>query len=118
MAIDNTHIRPGRRVRVLQQIPHTVDPAWTSAVEGVVTRFRQAKTGSWFAHARDDRLWLDRLELRKDDGELVTLVLDQYSVVEPLDSVESDAATDPDPEASETFTPPPVTPLSETSATP
>jgi hypothetical protein len=30
-------------------------------------------------------LWLDRLELRRPDGELVTLNLDQYSLIEPLD---------------------------------
>ena len=88
MVIDSALVQLGRRLRVMQQMPHTVEKAWTNTVEGVVTRFRQAKTGSWYAHARDDRLWLDRLELRKDDGELVTLVLDQYSVIEPADEAE------------------------------
>jgi len=55
-------------------------------VEGVITRFQQAKTGSWFAHARDDQLWLDRLELRLDDGELVVLILDQYTVIETTEA--------------------------------
>jgi hypothetical protein len=76
-------IRPGTRVRVTQQMPLR-DEAWSSQIEGVVTRYRQAKTGSWFAHARDDRLWLDRLELRADDGELTTLNLDQYTVIEEI----------------------------------
>ena len=58
---------------------HTV---WSTTVEGTVVRWRQARTGSWFAHAKDDKLWLDRLELRRDDGELVTLNLDHYSLVE------------------------------------
>ena len=40
------------------------DQVWTNCVEGVITRYQQSKTGSWFAHARDDQLWLDRLELR------------------------------------------------------
>jgi len=85
MAIHSSQCTPGRRVRVTQQIPR-IDGTWTNTIEGVVSRFRQAKTGSWYAHARDDKLWLDRLELRKDDGELVTLVLDQYSVIELLDA--------------------------------
>ena len=51
----------------------------------MVTRYRQAKTGSWFAHAKDDQLWLDRLELRLDDGEITVLNLDQYSVIEEVD---------------------------------
>ena len=73
---------PGARVRVTQQLPHR-DRSWTNTVEGVITRYQQAKTGSWFAHAKDDQLWLDRLELRLDDGELVVLNLDQYTVIEP-----------------------------------
>ncbi|MFO0827533.1 MAG: hypothetical protein U0572_05225 [Phycisphaerales bacterium] len=83
MAIETVVFRPGTRVRVTQQVPH-VECVWTTTVEGTVVRFRQAKTGSWFAHSHDDKLWLDRLELRKDDGELVTLNLDHYSVIEPL----------------------------------
>ena len=74
--------RPGQRVRVVQQMPHR-DQTWTNTVEGMITRFQQSKTGSWFAHAKDDHLWLDRLELQLDDGELVILNLDQYTVIEP-----------------------------------
>ncbi|MBX3315584.1 MAG: hypothetical protein KF902_01830 [Phycisphaeraceae bacterium] len=45
-------------------------------------RFGQATTGSWFAHSKDKKLWLDRLELKKDDGEIVVVNLDRYSRVE------------------------------------
>lgn len=72
---------PGSRVRVTQQIPFGKG-ARTVTVEGVVLRYGQQKTGSWFAHAKDDKLWLDRLEIRRDDGEIVVCNLDQYSVVE------------------------------------
>jgi hypothetical protein len=72
---------PGTRVKVTQQLPQR-DRSWANAVEGVITRYQQAKTGSWYAHAKDDQLWLDRLELERDDGELVILNLDQYSVIE------------------------------------
>ena len=51
-------------------------------VESVVQRFGQATTGSWFAHSKDKKLWLDRLELKKDDGEIVVVNLDRYSRVE------------------------------------
>ena len=75
-------IKPGARVRVTQQIPGR-DYTWTSEVRGTVVDFQQKQTGSWFAHAKDDQLWLDRMEIRLDDGELVTLNLDQYTVIEP-----------------------------------
>jgi hypothetical protein len=74
---------PGARVRVTQQNPRLTGNLVTT-VEGVVVRFEQEKTGSWFAHAADHKLWLDRLILRKEDGEMVKLNLDQYSRVEVL----------------------------------
>jgi hypothetical protein len=83
MALATTLYQPGKRVRVTQQLPHR-DATWSSQVEGVITRYRQAKTGSWFAHAKDDQLWLDRLELRLDDGEITVLNLDQYTQIEEL----------------------------------
>lgn len=72
---------PGARVKVTQQIAarHYALPA---VVRGTVIRYGQKETGSWFAHSKDDRLWLDRLVLRKDDGEITTLNLDDYSHVE------------------------------------
>ena len=83
MALETPVLAPGTRIRVTQQMPQT-HTVWSTAVEGTVVRWRQARTGSWFAHGRDVKLWLDRLELRRPDGELVTLNLDQYSLVEPL----------------------------------
>lgn len=72
---------PGMRVRVTQQIPFG-RATTTTSVEGRVMRFGQQKTGSWFAHSKDDKLWLDRIELKKDDGELVVCNLDEFSRVE------------------------------------
>jgi hypothetical protein len=74
-------LTPGAKVKVIQQIPAR-DYALSTEVRGTVVRFGQNKTGSWYAHAKDDKLWLDRLVLRKDDGELTTLNLDEYSRVE------------------------------------
>jgi len=83
MSIETLAFAPGTRVQVTQQLP-AVRRVDTTTVEGTVLRYRQSKTGSWFAHGKDDKVWLDRLELRRDDGELVTLNLDQWSLVEPL----------------------------------
>lgn len=82
--VDTTnHFEPGQRVVVTQQIPQRHE-VWTATVEGSVQRFEQKKTGSWFTHAKDKKLWLDRLTLRKDDGEIVVCVLDRYTRVQIL----------------------------------
>ncbi|WP_432799186.1 hypothetical protein [Poriferisphaera sp. WC338] len=71
----------GQRVAVTKQIPRKLEN-WNTTVEGTIEKFEQQKTGSWFAHSKDDKLWLDRLVLRKDDGEIVVCNLDQYTRVE------------------------------------
>lgn len=79
----------GAQVRVTQQIAarhYTL----TSEVSGTIVSYEQKQTGSWYAHSKDDKLWLDRLTLRKNDGELITLNLDEYSHIEILSA--SDAA--------------------------
>ncbi len=74
-------LREGQRLRVTQQVPRQNGNV-TSTVEGTLIRFEQQKTGSWFAHSKDGKLWLDRLELRKDDGELISMNVDQFTRVE------------------------------------
>lgn len=77
-------LQPGMRVRVTQQVVFHSKPL-TSTVEGVVEAFGQQKTGSWFAHSEDKKLWIDRLRLRLDDGELVYVNLDHLSRVEVVE---------------------------------
>lgn len=79
--MDQMTFQPGQRVRVTQQIPRQ-SGSQAVTVEGTIVAFETGKTGSWFAHAKDHKLWLERVELRKDDGEKVILNLDQYSRIE------------------------------------
>ena len=88
-----TDLPLGARVKVTQQIAAR-DYSWSSEVVGTVLGYEQKQTGSWYAHSKHDKLWLDRLSLRKDDGELTTLNLDDYSHVEILTD-EPAAATGP-----------------------
>jgi hypothetical protein len=71
---------PGARVKVVQQIAAR-NYSWNSEITGTVVEYRQEPTGSWYAHSKDERLWLDRLTLAKSDGEITTLNLDEFSVV-------------------------------------
>ena len=71
-------LKPGAKVRVTQQIAAR-NYSWSTPVTGTVVGFEQKPTGSWFAHSKNDRLWLDRLVIRKDDGEISTLNLDEFS---------------------------------------
>ncbi|MBC7785398.1 MAG: hypothetical protein H7144_16315 [Burkholderiales bacterium] len=72
---------PGAKVRITQQIAARHYSLGT-VIEGTIVSYGQQTTGSWFAHSRDDKLWLDRIEIRKADGEISVLNLDDYTEVE------------------------------------
>jgi hypothetical protein len=76
----------GAKVVVTQQIAHRMrERAYADKVIGTVVGFEQKPTGSWYAHSKGEKLWLDRLKIRQENGELTTLVLDEYSAVEVVD---------------------------------
>jgi hypothetical protein len=76
-------LRPGVRVKVTQQIAarHYTLP---TDIVGTIVSYEQRPTGSWYAHGKNDKLWLDRLTLRKEDGEITTLNLDEFTHIELL----------------------------------
>jgi hypothetical protein len=78
-------LAPGTQIAVIQQIPHR-DRVWTNETRGTIVSYEQKQTGSWFAHSKDDKLWLDRLVIRKEDGEILTLNLDDYTHLQILPS--------------------------------
>jgi len=84
---------PGQKVVVTQQIVQR-DRVWSTQIEGEVVRYEQQKTGSWFAHAKHDKLWLDRLTIKKNDGEIIVCNLDAYTHVEALDAPAATPAAD------------------------
>jgi hypothetical protein len=79
----NVGLTVGMRVRITQQIAAR-HYAFNAPVEGTVVDIEHRPTGSWFAHGVDDKLWLSRVVLRKDDGEISTLNLDEHSQIERL----------------------------------
>ena len=99
-----SQLKPGAAVRVTQQIAAR-DHTWTTDVRGTVVEFSQRQTGSWYAHSKNDRLWLDRLTLKKVDGELITLNLDEYTHIEVLDTTAAHAAPGNGDKAHETDLP-------------
>ncbi|NOT02193.1 MAG: hypothetical protein HOP29_16410 [Phycisphaerales bacterium] len=78
-------VRPGQRVRITQRIDRRAGD-WTTEIEGVIRSIEPRATGSWFAHGKNDRYWLLRIELQKDDGEITSMILDHLTGVTVLDA--------------------------------
>jgi hypothetical protein len=76
-------IRPGQRIRVSQEIERR-EGDWQHETVGTVLAVTAEPTGSWHAQGKHDKLWLTRVRLRKEDGEITTVVCDQYTRLEVL----------------------------------
>jgi hypothetical protein len=85
-------LKPGQRVRVRQTIVGR-DKEWPTEIEGEVVEHVTQPTGSWYAHGPKGKLMLERLILKKDDGELSSLALCELSQVTVLDAPTKDAST-------------------------
>ncbi len=85
---------PGTVVRITQQIPRRTD-TYTITVTGTVVRHERQSSGSWFARNKRNKVWLDRLILKKQDGEITILNLDEYTVVEILQGPNPESAESP-----------------------
>ena len=74
----------GTPVRVVQ-ITRRRDDSYRAESVGVVEAWENRSTGSWYAHGKNDKLWLKRLKLRKADGELTLLVIDDATSIAKLE---------------------------------
>ena len=76
-------LQVGVRVRVHQRIRRA--DLWVDfVVEGELVALERRPTGSWFAHGKNGRLWLNRIVLKKPDGEQSELVIDEQTQIERL----------------------------------
>ena len=81
ISIVKAPVMTGDRVRLTQQIPHGRG-CWTTVIEGRVLSMTQEKTGAWYCHSRDKKLWLDRIVIRQDNGECSSCILDRFSRID------------------------------------
>jgi len=81
---------PGTTVRVKQAVIRR-GKSIEAEVVGVVEAWEDLPTGSWYAHGRNDKLWLKRLKLRKSDGEVTLLVIDDSTEIAKVEEAASDA---------------------------
>ena len=82
---------PGTPVLIQQEIGFRGRPQF-SRIAGTVEAWDKLPTGSWHAHGKNDRLWLERVKLRKHDGEVTLIVIDDMTHIAKLEAKKADAA--------------------------
>ena len=55
----------------------------------MITEVEPRPTGAWFAHGKDDKYWLVRIVLQRDDGEMTVMTLDQNTQIHVHDDADA-----------------------------
>jgi hypothetical protein len=73
-------LQPGDRVEVAHVI--AIGPqTWTTTSAGTVVRTERGRHGLHFRRNFDDKVYSDFILLRRDDGELTTIALDEFTTL-------------------------------------
>ena len=77
-------LEPGDRVEVVHGVTVGSSAAWTTTTVGKVLRRERRRHGLHFRRNADDKVYSDVLILARDDGELTTVTIDEYTRLRKL----------------------------------
>lgn len=88
MSYDDTlrtfqNLQPGDRI----EITHLVKVgfrAWKTTTSGVVERIERRRHGIHFPRNPDDRVFSDTIVMRRNDGEISAVTIDEFSILKVL----------------------------------
>ena len=78
-------LRPGDRVEAEHQVKVGFR-SWTTVTTGEVVKTERRRHSLHFRRNSDDKVYSDVIVLRRDDGELTTVTLDEFSELRKLSS--------------------------------
>jgi hypothetical protein len=72
-------LQPGERVEVVHGVTVGSSGRWTTTTVGQVLRTERRRHGLHFRRNADDKVYSDVLILSRDDGELTTVTMDEFT---------------------------------------
>jgi len=76
-------LQPGDRVELTHEVKVGYD-RWNAITQGTVVNKERRRHGLHYRRNTDDKVFSDVLTLRRDDGELTTVTLDEFSQLKKL----------------------------------
>lgn len=73
-----TELKPGDRVRLRHEVK-VGNRRWMAQTEGIVVKTERRRHGLHFRRNLDDKVFSDLIVLRRNDGELTTITIDEFS---------------------------------------
>jgi hypothetical protein len=72
-------LQPGDRVEVVHGVTVGSSATWSTTTVGKVLRTERRRHGLHFRRNPDDKVYSDVLILSRDDGELTTVTIDEFT---------------------------------------
>jgi hypothetical protein len=85
-------IQPGDRVEIRHEVKVGFRK-WTSTSMGTVVSKQRRRHCLHFQRNEDDKVYSDVIVLRREDGELTTVTLDEFSDLKILQTADREAAS-------------------------
>jgi hypothetical protein len=83
-------LRPGDRVELTHEVKVGFR-SWMTTTVGTVVKRERSRHGLHHRRNFDDRVFSDVIVIRRDDGELTTVTLDEFSKLTRLSSASADS---------------------------
>ena len=77
-------LQPGDRVEVIHGVTVGSSAKWSTTTVGYVLRRERRRHGLHFRRNPDDKVYSDVLILSREDGELTTVTMDEFTRVRKL----------------------------------
>lgn len=79
-----TELKPGDRIEVEHEVKIGSTKTWTLKTTGTVVRTERRRQGLHFRRNVDDKVFADTIVLKRDDGELTSLTMDEFTELRRL----------------------------------
>ena len=77
-------LQPGDRVEVIHGVTVGSSASWATTTVGKVLRTERRRHGLHFRRSADDKVYSDVMILARDDGELTTVTIDEFTRLRKL----------------------------------
>ena len=77
-------LQPGDRIEVVHGVTVGSSAKWSTTTVGKVLRRERRRHGLHFRRNSDDKVFSDVLILARDDGELTTVTIDEFTRIKKL----------------------------------
>jgi len=78
-----TELKPGDRIEATHEVKVGLQ-RWTVTTVGTVVRCERRRHGLHFRRQLDDKVFSDVIILKRDSGELTTVTMDEYTVLQRI----------------------------------